>query len=246
MGRKLQLKEDEEVDFFEVKPGFYVFVKKAKIAEMLKGIVEEEKPAIAEKVEKKEFISKEEIELLKKLDKIKFADRIPYNVNKMLSKEEKDILAELIKKGVVIVYKGGKYAKTGVYDIPNKFYYLVKEAKGEPSEKLPPIEQLEKYGYLIVENEQLAKNISQLLERRIKAGEIIGTRGFDKRFYVAKTEWFSILSDKMKELLSSGEKNLTDLKNSLKITDAACKVVLEIMNEHGDVIEKKRGHYELV
>jgi hypothetical protein len=163
-----------------------------------------------------------------------------------LSKEEKELLNELIKKGILIVYKGGKYSKTGVYDIPNKFYHLVKEKKEEPSEKLPPLEQLEKYGYMIVENENEAKSLSQTLERRIKAGEIIGTRGFDKRFYVAKTAWFSVVSEKIRELMKQGPKNILELKNSLKISEEACKVVLEIMNEHGDVIEKKRGYYELI
>lgn len=246
MARALQLRENEEVDFFEIKPGVYVFVRKAKVAEMLRDIVEEKKPELLEKIERKEFISREDVELLKKLDKIKFAERIPYTVNKVLSKEEKEILSELIKKGVVVIYKGGKYSKTGVYDIPGKFYNLVKEEKKESREKLPPIEHLEKHGYLIVENENEAKNISQMLEKRIKAGQIVGTRGFDKRFYVAKTEWLFILDDKIKGLLKSGQKNILELKNALKIDEEACKVVLEIMNEHGDVIEKKRGYYELI
>lgn len=240
MADKLKLHGGEEVDFYEIKPGMFTLVKKDAVESMLKDrIGDVELPA-----ENKGF-GIEEMGLLKKLDGIKFSDRIPYNVHKKLSSREREILSKLISKGAVAAYKGGKYSKTGVYSIKNEVYDLLKSGKAD--EKELSIEgKLERDGYLIIEDTREAESVCSKFDKEIRAGSIIGTRGFDKRFYVATRSLFVTLFDKIRQSMKRGASNAEDISKELKLNDAVVLVVLEIMKDKGDAIEKRRGTYELV
>ncbi len=240
MVEKLKLQGGEEVDFYEIKPGVFTLVKKETVERMLKDEIGE----VALPYEQK-GLGMEEMELLRKLNGIKFSERIPYNVNKKLSEREKEVLSKLIGKGAVMLYKGGKYSKTGVYEISNNVYALLKSQKSEAGEGTPE-EQLEKNGYAIVEDARDAEALCNKFEKEIRSGNIIGTRGFDKRFYVAKRSWFSGMIEKVRQSMKKGANNLADISRELKTGEPACAVVLEIMKDRGDAIEKRRGCYGLV
>jgi hypothetical protein len=240
MVEKLKLQGGEEVDFYEIKPGIFILVRKDAVERMLKEEVGE-----FALPEEKKGMGMEEMELLRKLNSIKFSERIPYAVNKKLSTREKEVLSKLIEKGAVQVYKGGKYSKTGVYEISNSVYTLLKgkkpEAEGGTAE-----EQLEKNGYAIVEDERNAEELCKKLDREIRSGDIIGTRGFDKRFYVAKRSWFTSMFERVRQSMRKGANNIADISREVKIGEPACAVILEIMKDKGDAIEKRRGCYGLV
>ncbi len=240
MVEKLRLQGGEEVDFYEIKPGVFTLVKKDTVERMLKEeIGEVELPG------EKKGLGMEEMELLRKLNGIKFSERIPYNVNRKLSQREKEVLSKLIERGAVKIYKGGKYSKTGVYEISNDVYALLKGEKAEAGAETPE-EQLEKNGYAIVEDARDAEGLCKKFEREIRSGEIIGTRGFDKRFYVAKKSWFSSMIEKVRQSMKKGANNLADISREVRVSEPACIVALEIMKDRGDAIEKRRGCYGLV
>jgi hypothetical protein len=240
MTDKLKLHGGEEVDFYEIKPGIFTLVRKDMVENMLKGQIGEfELPA-----ETKE-LGMEEMELLQKLDSIKFSERIPYNVHKRLSPREREVLSKLIGKGAVEVYQGGKYSKTGVYDIKNEVYKMLKGSKTDAKE-LTIEERLERDGYLIIEDARDAEKICGEFDKGIRAGDIIGTRGFDKRFYIARKSLFINLIDKVKQSMRRGANNVSDISRELKLSEPAIIVMLEIMKDKGDAIEKRRGTYGLV
>ncbi|MCX6775560.1 MAG: hypothetical protein NT130_01800 [Candidatus Micrarchaeota archaeon] len=240
MADKLKLHGGEEVDFYEIKPGIFTLVRKDMVENILKGqIGEVELPA-----ESKE-LGMEEMELLRKLNGIKFSERIPYNVHKKLSPREREVLSKLISKGAVKIYKGGKYSKTGVYDIKNEVYKMLKGSKIDAKE-LSTEEQFEMDGYLIIEDAREAEKICGEFDKEIRVGDIIGTRGFDKRFYVARKSLFVTLFDKVKQSMKRGADNVSDISRELKVSEPAVMVVLEIMKDKGDAIEKRRGTYGLV
>jgi hypothetical protein len=237
---KLGLKEGEEADFYEIKPGVFTFVKKNVVERILKEeIGEVEMPPV------KKALGMEEMELLRKLNSIKFSERIPYNVNKKLSPREKEVLSKLMGRGAVRIYKGGRYSKTGVYDISNDVYPLLKSDKPEAGLGTPQ-EQLEKNGYLIVEDSADAERICKRFEREIRSGEVLGTRGFDRRFYVARREWFISASERVRQVMDKGANSISDVSRELRMGEPASRVVLEIMKDRGDAIEKRKGYYELV
>ncbi|MFH1448088.1 MAG: hypothetical protein ABIG39_04445 [Candidatus Micrarchaeota archaeon] len=200
--------------------------------------------------QKKDELSPDEFSVLRKLTEFKFEKRIPYTVNKTLSKHERDILDSLIKRGVVELYKGGKYKRTGVYNIPRKFYPLIlkanKTAPPAPPKNLTPMEKLQDYGYAIISNEGEARDISRQLEKQIKAGDYLGARAFDKRFYIADRRFYIDLSEGIRRLLIKQDSTIPQISVALKTNEDACSVALILMNNDSEVIEKKKGVYGLV
>ena len=190
-------------------------------------------------------LSDEELGVLRKLDSFRFSQRIPSNVNAVLAPGEKKILDGLIQNKFVTIYSGGKYSKTGVYNIPKNIYPLLKRGPGKQVDPSSP-EHMEVHGYMIVENEQDAKRIGTALEGKIKDGSVIGVRAFDKRFYLATKQFFSANEKRVREELGSNEKSIGELSSSLKMGENACMTVLAILCDAGDVIEKRRGFFALV
>lgn len=105
--------------------------------------------------------------------------------------------------------------------------------------------ELEKNGFLITEEEQ-AKSLSSALEAQIKHGEVLGVRGFDKRYYIVSRGFYEGLSAKIKEKAGGEEFSASAIAASTKTSENACVSVLQVMKEEGTLIEKKRGSYQLV
>ncbi len=268
--RKLGLKENDEVSFFEVKPGVFAMMRKETVANMVRESVgagvEEAVGKIKEAAPEARDSHDEEMNVLMKLEAIRFEARTPGAVGKALSREEQNTLERLMEKGWVTLYKGGKYQKEGVYNIPKNIYPLVREMKikgagrgeqkiAEKSEKgeakmggaeLKGIPFLEKFGYLIVENESEAKNISGALEKQIRAGDVLGTRAFDRKFYVARRWFYRDFRDKAESALRGRDLTTYELANALKIKEDGARVILALMNADGDAIEKKKGKFGIV
>ncbi|MFH1470623.1 MAG: hypothetical protein ABIF01_02650 [Candidatus Micrarchaeota archaeon] len=206
-------------------------------------------------------LSPEELAVLKKLTLFKFENRIPFNVNKTLNEQEKKVLEALIKHEFVELYKQGKYARTGVYNIPKDVYPLIVESSQAKSQaqaparpqtqqaqtkKISGMEMLEKFGYAVVENELEARELSSKLEKRIRAGEYLGVRAFNKKFYIAEKGFYISLSEKIRRILSKKQATVGEICAELKAPEDACAVALRLMNNDSEVIERKRGMYELV
>ena len=214
-------------------------------------------------------LSQDELSVLKKLTAFRFESRIPFNVNKTLTEQEKKVLEGLIKRAFVELYKGGKYAKTGVYNISKNVYPLIREASEQASsapakaqvqqqaqakpaspqsigKKLGGMEMLQKFGYAVVENEMEARELSALLEKQIRAGEYLGVRAFNKKFYIAEKGFYISFSEKIRRILAKKEANVEQICSELKSPEDACTVALRLMNNDSEVIEKKKGMYGLV
>lgn len=263
---RLGLKESSEVDFFEVSEGVFLFTSRSKTTQLVSEALE--KNGVDVKAMPSGFLSQRELVLLKKLEAVRFEERTPANVSKLLSKDEDSTLQSLMQKEVVRLYKGGKYEKTGVYSISKNFYSSPKTQAGElPSEPKPVQAQeskasvpaapvpaarsdtgvpyLDKYGFIVVEGESEAKEISQKLEKQIKSGDVIGTRGFDKKFYVAKKWVYEQQSERVRKVLKGSVMSSAEVSRELRIGEGLAHAVLELMNEEGEVIEKKKGVYAL-
>ncbi len=106
--------------------------------------------------------------------------------------------------------------------------------------------KIEKEGFAVIENELEAKRVSQLLESEIKAGKVMGVRGFDKKFYVVSSTLHGALSEKISKALSQKNMALPEIISETKANESAATAVLQVMREDGEVIEKKKGMYSLV
>ena len=162
------IKEGDRLELVEVKPGIYTLVN-TEVLVKAPAAPTGPKPAAAQEAP---LLSPNELRVLKKLDAIKYEQRIPSRVQKLLSEEEGRILDGMVRKGFVSIYRGKQYSQSGVYSIANTVYGLLRKGPETPlkpeqvSEKsrMPWDEHLGKYGYVIIENENEAKPPSRVVE----------------------------------------------------------------------------------
>ena len=254
LAKKLGISEGSFVKVYELKPGTIAI----------------------EVVKEKERISftlgEQDMPILKKLLSFKFEQRIPENVDKQLTVGEKKVLAELMKKRFVTIYKDAKYPK-GVYNVPNYVYrqYLdqtrpkkvepvgvkgavkevreakeiSKEAAKEEIRSLTPVEKLERFGYVIAENESDAKHLSDQLASNVRKKDIVGIRGFDRKYYIVKNSFARKYAPKIKSVLRTGSKSADKIADEIGVDRQGTAAILTIMNEEGELIEKRKGTFAL-
>ena len=144
---------------------------------------EEPKPA------KTDQISGAESAVLMKLLAIRFEQRVPAYVNKVLGKDEKPVLAELERKGLVNVFKSTKY-KDGVYNISDKAYLLAQKGRAPPTPQEVQASPndltslLKSQGFIVMNDRNQARTLSESLSQEMKNGAVAGVKGFDGKFYV--------------------------------------------------------------
>ncbi len=97
-------------------------------------------------------------------------------------------------------------------------------------------------GFMVIELEDEAKAFSRRFERDIKSGEIMGVRGFDKKFYLASRGFFEHYADRLFLLLAT-EKTPAELATATKLPPNAVQTLLFLLQEAGEVIEKRKGRF---
>jgi antitoxin component of MazEF toxin-antitoxin module len=105
---------------------------------------------------------------------------------------------------------------------------------------------LEARGHLVLDNENLMKLISRSLERDVKEGRVVGVRGFDKKFYIVTSEFYSRQSQAIAKALAGGDRSSAEVARAAGCEEGAAVAVLQVMKDLGEAIEKKRGLYALV
>jgi biotin operon repressor len=159
------------------------------------------------------------------------------------------VVAEMAKKlsGAGGTSALAKPASTGTGAVPAGSARSDETTAGAMSAAaLEPEKILEAKGYMVVEYENEAKRVSQLLERKIKNGEIFGIRGFDKKFYILSRQFYSTFYPRIVKAIAGKQSSASDIAESLKLSEPACIALLQMMKENGEIIEKRKGAYELV
>ncbi len=114
---------------------------------------------------------------------------------------------------------------------------------GAPSGDLSKLRQA---GFLVLESEFDAKRFSEQNANSIKSGEIMGLRGFDKKFYLLTLEYYNVLAPRIVDALKEGATPLSTIVRATKASEPATQAVLLQLKERGDVIEKKKGVFAFV
>lgn len=192
-------------------------------------------------------LNPEEASVIHKLQAIKFGERSLANVQKALSDPEKEILKVLEKKRFVNLFKGDKY-KEGVYNIDDRVYtHLKKPNEQKPNEAAadPARQALSKQGFMVIKDQREARELSERLKGEMKAGTIVGTKGFDGSFYVVTRDYFGKAS---KTILAALEKeaDVPTIASACNLDADGVRAVLLHLAESGEVIEKRKGTYAAV
>lgn len=196
--------------------------------------------------------------VLKRLLSIKFQNRTPEYVDRVLSDDEKKVLRELEEKRFINVFRGRKYPD-GVYNINDKIYatlYGKKTVKQTAKEiakpAVPPVKKetgspaeiLDRRGYTVGSSKDL-KEIIEKNKSAIKSGRIKGLKGFDGRFYIARMDYISRMSPLVIKQLDQ-EREINEIARNLNVEPDAVRTILHLLAEAGDVIEKRKGVYAAI
>jgi len=242
----------EEAELFRLKDGYYLL-------SVPLGKPAEKQAATFRSGEGFQIPTEAEKKVLKRLLSIKFQNRTPDYVNRVLSNEEKNVLEELERKKFINMFRGEKYPN-GVYNINDKIYATlygkrtVKQTVREierppaaPAGKEPaesPAGVLDRKGYAVGSSKDL-KEIIDKNKTAIKSGKIKGLKGFDGRFYIASMDYVSKMSPQIMKQLDA-ERSIDEIAQNLNVEPDAVRTVLHLLAEAGDVIEKRKGVYAAI
>ncbi len=284
----LSIKEGDDVDFFEYAENAYILAKKKDIAKLFLKVRESNDSPVepvkgSMQIGKVQFnreskampqIDEAELQVLKKLDTMRYSDRTAAKIGSILSSSEKETLQLLLKKKIVTPFKkeGEKELKFGidrlVYD--NYLYRkgkmaqpiaaapVVSSIKAKPSQKFQPAPQparawermsgdsnsylsmLEAKGYIVLANEAEAAMVSSALEDSIRHGLVLGTRAFNKKFYIGLRGYINKNAAKILKLIDQKSMSISDIANETSVDEDGVRTILYVLSESGDVIEVKK------
>jgi hypothetical protein len=191
--------------------------------------------------------SEAESALLKKLLAVKFEKRTPDEVDRALLPHERDVLSTLMKKKIVTIFRSQKYSR-GVYNVSDAAFGQARHASVLPPQNAPitpsahdPLSR----GWLMLENEGEARELSNAMAGRIKAGAAYGLRAFDRKYYLVSKEFADEWQPRLRAALEKGSKTAMELGSEVGLEEQGCQALLLHMCEQGELLEKNRGKFAL-
>lgn len=232
----------EELELFALRDGYYLLSlplgAAVKTRVEAKGTAEPEpkarapEPAVAE--EDAKGLTQSENRVLDKLASIRFEKRTGTSIREDFSRQDREALLSLEKKGAVTFIKSKKYPD-GVYNIQNDFYPAPKKDAG-PEKSASELErQLFRDGYIILQDSNAAQRLSEVLQKQKNA--ITGVKGFDGKYYVVTRAHM----ERVRKVLARWRGDYVDPKAmaaKFGIHPDAVKAVLKILAEGGEYTEK--------
>jgi len=112
-----------------------------------------------------------------------------------------------------------------------------------PTQSLGPsaaIAALNSQGYLVVNDRNEERNLSEALAPRMKSGNVLGVKGFDGKLYIVTREYFSKAETRISPALKD-DMAVEAIAQACNLESDGCRAVLRIMAENGDVIERRKG-----
>ena len=264
------IKEGEELEFSRKDGGSFVVSRPAAAAVVRVG-------AGTGAVE----LNDREIAILMKLDTMRYNERTKENADALLSAVEKGILAKLVEKKFITLYRKDPkepYRYGIAKSIYEKFLMGKRQTASAPQAKQvaapvivqqkPPerkldkaavkkweertsgesgyIDELETKGFVVLKNEADAASASAGLEDSIRQGLVVGTRAFDKKFYIGLRGFVNKNGPKIMKALEKGKSMSADeIASEVGIEPDGVKTVLYILAESGDVTEVRREIFKL-
>ena len=247
------------------------------------GFMVSKKGAIPATITGGSELNERELDLLKKLDTMRYNERTKERVDSILSAAEKVVLSKLLERKFVTLYRKDpkEQYKYGIAkSIYEKFLMgkrnvqAAPEAPAAQSRPQPPpvmqpraperkldraavkrweerseasyIEDLETKGYVVLKNEADASSASAALEDSIRQGLVIGTRAFDKKFYIGLRGFINKNGPKIMRVLERGKSvSAEEIAVEVGIDADAVKTILYILAEKGDITEVRREIFRI-
>ena len=97
---------------------------------------------------------------------------------------------------------------------------------------------------MVLNTEDEAKTVMVQIQPMLKNDDVRGIRGFDKRYYVLKRSFLHQYAGLVLAQLDSGPAVAEKIAAALNLDTDAVSVILMIMADEGEVIEKRKGMWE--
>ncbi|MDE1870003.1 MAG: hypothetical protein KGH71_03395 [Candidatus Micrarchaeota archaeon] len=107
------------------------------------------------------------------------------------------------------------------------------------------VKTLEKEGFIVLQYEAEASALSLALEQSIRRGMVLGTRSFNKKFYIIMRSYFDRHGAKILKALKDGELKVAQIAKEVGIDEDGARAILYLLAESGDVSEKKKDLFTL-
>lgn len=270
----LGIKEGDDLEFLKYGENTFILANKNDLVNMLTkanlGSAQEMQKTSA----KAELsIEPRELDVLKKLDTLRYNDRTSTKVNSMLNADEKNTLQALIKKNMVRPFKKSnekevKYSiQKNVYDmflyrkrnqtVAQGYIQKAKSQQAAPAARIASpkaweqkltgteayMDLLESKGFLVLNNEADATIVSAALEDSIRQGLVVGTRAFNKKFYIGLRGFINKNASKILKLIDQKSMNVEDIAKEADLEEDGVRTILYVLSESGDVTEVRRDMF---
>lgn len=106
-------------------------------------------------------------------------------------------------------------------------------------------EILESKGYIVLNNDVEASSLSTLLEESIRRGLVLGTRAFNKKFYVGLRSYIAKNSTKIMKVLENGNAPLSRIAKESNLDEEGVRTILYLMAESGDIAEIRKDVFSI-
>lgn len=268
----LDIKDGEEVDFFKYSDKYFLFAKKSDIVLKILGANDNgeiKKEVKNEKRYGEKNLETDELKVLKKLDTIRYNNRTKEYVKTIMNGNELNILQGLIKKKAVSIYKkeGESDYKYGISkDVYDRYLFgkrnekideEIKEKNEKVNEEVKErgwevkLKEKNKYadllevdGYLVLSNAADAEAASMQLEESIRHGLVVGTRAFNKKYYIAIKSFVTNNSQDILRLIEKKSMSVDEISTELHMDAEAVRTILYLLSESGDVTEMKKDIFK--
>ncbi len=265
----LDITDGDDLEFIEFSSNAFLLSKKSDILELIrqdKGRDEQAKPQPAPESRDNAPAAKE-IAVLKKIDTLRYNERTRENVSKLLNAQEKETLSAMVKKGYLKPFRSKQGIE--VYSISKSIYdnFLMRKAKAPELKKAGPeevpkneritymvksrdpeneyIKELMNNGFVVLASEIEASKVSMLVEQSIRSGEILGTRAFNKKFYIALRDYLNRYTPEIIKILKNGAAKTDDIAKKAGMDSEGTRAILYLLAENGDITEKRKDIFAL-
>ncbi len=244
--------EQDNIELFRLKDGYYLLSFQLSNSFSF----QEKKSQPSERVK----LSDNDKRILDRLSSIKFEQRTPQQLERMLSTDEKKWLKSLLDRNYVNIYRSKKYPN-GVYNISNLIYPLLRQystnktplqqfktsassqAKVTLSTNRDPLyAQLQQTGFIVIHP---SAEPSDMMTKEVRRGNIIGVKSFDGKTYAVTKEFFTRLAKSIHNLLNK-DTSVDEIAKTCCVDIDGCRAVLAILSERGEVLERKKNIFVLV
>ncbi len=180
----------------------------------------------------KEELIKQHLDLLWQVSLLPYQKRTINYIRKVLGENEVKTLYFLRDKGIVRISRKGKIERIG---FPDELYNKLKERTTKA------VVDISK-GYVIVDQSSL----NRLIKREPRLAKFMAVSSFEGKVYMIEKALFNKLSPKVIKLLKNGAMHVEEIANALNIDEKLANVVLRVLAERGELVEVKKGVFELV